>query len=244
MIEFSAQQQEVIESPWAGTTVLAGGRRSGKTQILLSRALRHPHAERCCLVVHTHQMIDVMRHRANVARLPFHVTSDIKSLHGRYWEHIFIDEASLINYKMLAVIPALSDSFTLVGSPNGLNLFWEAWKKAARMGSAFQFDARVNPGVSLDEFERFKHDLPDKIYQEQILGKFVGNRGIKPNPYPDEPGVWLDLRMGEEISILTANLPRSAFRLVSLRDVERIYKMREPGCWFGPFPEFIEEQAA
>jgi len=71
-----------------------------------------------------------------------------------------------------------------IGTPFGLNWFWEEFQKAKKEGGAFQFTSRDNPYFPEGEWERAKVNLPEQVFKQEYEASFLPDaaslfRGVK-----------------------------------------------------------------
>ena len=111
---------------------------------------------------------------------------------GRGLDYVVIDEASEIdsNYWSEVVRPSLSDtggSAMIIGTPKGRNWFFHVYER----GNSDEYDSWAswrattydNPHVENSEVEAAKRDLPERVFEQEYLAKFVDSEGqVFPNP--------------------------------------------------------------
>jgi len=72
--------------------------------------------------------------------------------------------------------PALIDQkgeAMFISTPNGRNWFWRLWITEQDEWQSFQFSTYDNPFIDPGEIEQAGKELPEKIFKQEILAKFI-----------------------------------------------------------------------
>lgn len=91
-----------------------------------------------------------------------------------------IDEAAFLNddiYFRYVKPTTLSrkGKTVLISTPNGMNYFYDLWLKAGK--GQFHFTSYQSPYVSGEELDKLKLVTPQKVFEQEYLGKFVTSAG-------------------------------------------------------------------
>jgi phage terminase large subunit-like protein len=107
---------------------------------------------------------------------------------GRKYARVIVDEAAMVPTLMdawqLVIRPTLvdyqGDAFFL-STPKGRNAFWQMyqWGIDEEMPdwSAWQMPTSDNPYIRHEEIEAMEATMPERIYQQEILAKFIDDAG-------------------------------------------------------------------
>jgi hypothetical protein len=139
---------------------------------------------------------------ANGSRIQFR--SAASQSRGRGLDYVVIDEASEIEgrYWDAVIRPSLSDTgggALIIGTPKGRNWFFKSYER----GQDPEFDewnswratTYDNPHIEDSEVEAAKRDLPDRVFEQEYLAKFVDSEG---QVFPDPESVTRPYSLGVE----------------------------------------------
>lgn len=111
---------------------------------------------------------------------------DPDSLRGEGLNRVVVDECAFIPERAWteAISPALVDrkgSALLISTPKGRNWFWQAFVRG--QGDEFPdwkswtYPSSTNPFLAPDEVERFRQQLPERVYRQELLAEFLDDAG-------------------------------------------------------------------
>lgn len=101
------------------------------------------------------------------------------SLRGEGLDLAIMDEAAYMPEAawVESIRPALSDykgNALFISTPAGRNWFWRLWQGATGIDWArFQFPTAANPFIAASEIEAARLSLPERVFQQEYLAKFV-----------------------------------------------------------------------
>ena len=107
---------------------------------------------------------------------------------GRKYGKVIIDEAGLIANLMeiwnATIRPTLADMVGegwMFGTPKGRNGFWHFHQlgqdDSVNDWMSWQLPTYANPFISMDEVEAMRKEMPERIYQQEILAMFIDDAG-------------------------------------------------------------------
>ena len=108
---------------------------------------------------------------------------------GRKYRRVVIDEAALVpdlaNVWTAAIRPTLTDlagDAFFLSTPRGRNDFWGLYQQGIDPlqdeWRCWQMPTRTNPFISLDEIEAARHDLPERVFQQEYLAEFLEDSAV------------------------------------------------------------------
>jgi hypothetical protein len=112
------------------------------------------------------------------------------AIRGRKYRRVVIDEAAMV--RDLGVVwqqvvrPTLTDlcgDAWLLSSPRGRNFFWECFQRGEDPQQtewrSWQMPTSANPYVSPREIEAMRRELPERVFQQEVLARFLdGGAGV------------------------------------------------------------------
>jgi Terminase large subunit, T4likevirus-type, N-terminal len=115
-------------------------------------------------------------------------TARTEAVRGRKYHFVVIDEAALIPDAALwqAVIrPLLTDyrgAALFASTPRGRNWFWQLYRlglnPAVSDWHSWTFPTSANPFIDITEVDNARRDLPDHIFQQEYLARFIEDAGM------------------------------------------------------------------
>lgn len=107
---------------------------------------------------------------------------------GRKYKRVVIDEAAFVpnlldawNY---AIRPTLADyqgDAWILSTPKGHNGFWQmyGWGQDTDQPDwrSWQLSSSVNPRINQSELDEMQRNLPERVYQQEILAHFIDDAG-------------------------------------------------------------------
>ena len=107
---------------------------------------------------------------------------------GRKYKRVIIDEASVIpdlidiwENIIRATLIDLKGDARIKGTPKGRNGFWQMyqWGIANKDGEwkSFHFTSYDNPHLPVDELDKLRLSLPERVFQQEIMGAFLDDAG-------------------------------------------------------------------
>ena len=108
---------------------------------------------------------------------------------GRLYSRIVIDEAAMVPQLLTvwaaAIRPTLTDlagDAWFFSTPKGRNDFWQMYQQGLDPlqsdWQCWQMPTRTNPLISLDEIEAARHDLPERVFQQEYLAEFLEDSAV------------------------------------------------------------------
>jgi hypothetical protein len=111
---------------------------------------------------------------------------DPDSLRGEGLNRVVMDECAFIAESAWteAIRPALSDrkgDALFISTPKGQNWFWRLFAKGQRGDDpawrSWRFASVSNPFLDAAEVEAARHDLPERVFQQEYLAEFIEDAG-------------------------------------------------------------------
>lgn len=198
-------QQRIIASS-ARYTVIAAGRRFGKTEACKVRAIIRAVTGNVWWVSPTYSAgTDTWRDFKGV----FEGVSGVGINHSerRIWlptggqlrmvaadafkrgagvTHVFVDEAAFLSptlwaYELQPMLLESKGGADFLSSPNGRNWFWALFQRgldpAQPLWAAYQFTSYDSPLLDNEEIERVKASVPQRVFEQEYLAKFLDDGG-------------------------------------------------------------------
>ena len=145
---------------------------------------------------------------------------DPDSLRGDGLNRLVMDECSFVAEKAWteALRPALSDrkgDALFISTPKGQNWFWRMWIKGQEGGAEWQswsFPSVANPFLDPNEVESARGDIPERVYEQEYLAKFLEDAG----------GVFRKVRDAVDLGRVQPDAPRPNDRYVIGVDLARV----------------------
>lgn len=108
---------------------------------------------------------------------------------GRSYGRIVVDEAALVpnlgNVWAAAIRPTLTDlggDAWFFSTPKGRNDFWQMYQfgldPLREDWQCWQMPTITNPFIRRDEIEAARHDLPDRVFQQEYLAEFLEDSAV------------------------------------------------------------------
>jgi len=107
---------------------------------------------------------------------------------GRRYGRVIIDEASVIpdlidiwENIIRATLIDLKGDARIKGTPKGRNGFWQMyqWGESKKDGdwNSHHFTSYDNPYIPKDELDKLRTSLPERVFQQEIMGMFLDDAG-------------------------------------------------------------------
>lgn len=132
---------------------------------------------------------------------------------GRKYARIVVDEAAharnLQQAWERAISPTLTDykgSAWFISTPNGMNYFYDLYKKQDQDWCSFNMPTSTNPHINAEEICRYRDTLPELVFRQEYLAEFVtfGAGMVSPKMIQySEPPVKLPVFLGVDLAIST-----------------------------------------
>jgi len=108
---------------------------------------------------------------------------------GRKYRRVVIDEAALVpnlaNVWTAAIRPTLTDlagDAFFLSTPRGRNDFWALYQQGIDSlqdeWRCWQMPTCTNPFIRPDEIEAARHDLPERVFQQEYLAEFLEDSAV------------------------------------------------------------------
>ncbi len=108
---------------------------------------------------------------------------------GRKYARVILDEWAMVGAAAEAwqevIRPTLADlhgDAWFLSTPKGRNLFWQMyqWGQDPTMTDwySLQVPTSANPFIARAEIEAMRHDLPELVYQQEVLAEFLEGEGV------------------------------------------------------------------
>ena len=122
--------------------------------------------------------------------------SNFDLVRGQRYDYVVIDEAAVVprlaeawEYVVRAtLLDSIGDALFL-STPKGRNYFWQLYSRGADAAytdwAAFQYVTADNPHIPADEVLAAERELPERVFQQEYLAKFLTDagevfRGVEP----------------------------------------------------------------
>lgn len=112
------------------------------------------------------------------------------AIRGRAYRRVVVDEAAMVRTLLhdwqQVIRPTLSDmrgDAWMLSTPKGRTFFWECFQRgqedAGRAAGwrSWQMPTSVNPYIAPEEIEALRHELPERVFQQEVLAQFLDDRG-------------------------------------------------------------------
>lgn len=114
---------------------------------------------------------------------------DPDAARGYKYKRVVIDEAAMIRHLEqgwnAAIRPTLADmqgDAWMLSTPKGMNFFWRCYQRGAdpEQGewSAWQIPTSMNPHIAPEEIVAMYRQLPERLYQQEVLAEFIEDAGV------------------------------------------------------------------
>lgn len=120
--------------------------------------------------------------------LEFWSLDDPDAARGRKYARVAIDEAAMIprleQAWTAAIRPTLADlagDAWFLSTPKGMNYFWSLYQKGQddleEDWMSWTHPTADNPHIDPVEIEAMRHDMPERIYRQEVLAEFMPDAG-------------------------------------------------------------------
>lgn len=107
---------------------------------------------------------------------------------GRKYKRVIINEAAFVpnlmdawNYVIRPTLADLEGDAWFLGTPKGHNGFWQLYNYGQDPSradwQAWKFTSFDNPYIKRTEIEAMRLDMPERVYQQEILADFIDSSG-------------------------------------------------------------------
>lgn len=150
--------------------------------LILRQLIPREVIQKALMTQETYRYIELV----NGSMIYFHTADNPDDIRGSGLHYLVIDEAAQIKKTAWTEVlrPALADhkgQARFISTPKGHNWFFEAFTKGQDPNiseyASFQFSSWENPYIPRSELESLKRDLPENVYNQEIMAQFVDNVG-------------------------------------------------------------------
>jgi len=132
--------------------------------------------------------VDYIVYLKNKSRITFKTADAPDHLTGRGIHLIVVDEAAKVKaaswYALRSTLIKTGGKAVFISTPKGHNWFYKVWRQGLdpydpikNPYKSFHAPSTINPHLSKEEFEQLKKDLPQWIYERDVLAQFKENIG-------------------------------------------------------------------